>query len=434
MDTLYSSDTELLAPLPDVVVLRSDDDLEKTVSSLDVLYEAHFSQWAQHDRERWFSRETRYADEEYGQPVFPVIMRTVKRNPNPRFVTIPDGRRVLRLDPRRVLTLCGAREVMSLEEAIATHGQRGRNQQCPSCYGWHLHKGQTTRSDSQQPLPSHKPHVRCPKCTTDAEASYFLDGFELVCRLCGHRVERLLPTLSDEEESQNAWAVESATVIESADPVEDEEEDQSWEGYSYDDSMQDERDHDDLIADHDVHIVPSSWMADVDLEALNAQDLHELGDCLHETAFQLFTTPSPLRQGLINSALVEADDPQSRMMLWAAAGRLLRESAARFDRDEGYALAAWLEQLDPDDLSLLAGDCDAMHPWLAHPKADMFEPTDRLLVPLQHRICRAFTRFRNPEAGIKYLSRDFRLSPVAIRHLVTPPAAAPSMALSTQAA
>ncbi|GJL52739.1 MAG: hypothetical protein NPIRA01_39660 [Nitrospirales bacterium] len=429
MDTTYVSETESLVPLPDVVVLRPDDDLEKTVNSLDVLYEAHFSQWAEKDRERWFKRETRYADEENGHPVFPVIMRTVGRNSHPRFVTIPDGRRVLRLDPRRVLTLCGAREVMLLEDAIALHGQRGRKQQCRSCYGWHIDKGETNLAQKQHTVPSQESRVHCPKCSADAEASYFLDGFEVVCRLCGHRVERPVPALSDEEEAQNAWAVASATVIESPDLPEEDEDEQSWANEDQHDDH-----HASRIDDEDVDSIPSSWMTEVDLETLDAQDVHELGDCLHEPAFQLFTTRSPLRQGLLNAALVEADDPQSRMMLWAAAGRLLRESAQRFDRDEGYALAAWLEQLHTDDLSLLAGDCDAIHPWLAHPKPEMFEPTDRLLVPLQRRIRHAFTRFRNPDAGIRFLSRDFRLSPVAIRHLVTTPADSQPVVSSPQAA
>ncbi|GJL61671.1 MAG: hypothetical protein NPIRA04_03250 [Nitrospirales bacterium] len=433
MDTLYTSDTELLAPLPDTVVLSRNDDLEKTVTSLDLLYEAHFSQWAHKDRERWFKRETRYADEEQGQPSFPVIMRTVRRNPNPRFVTIPDGRRVIRLDPRRVLTLCGTREVMTFEDAIAQRGPRGHKQQCPSCYGWHLQKGEPHLSQQQPTGPSYEPRIRCPKCTADAEASYFLDEREIVCRLCGHRVEEPLPVLSDEEEAQNAWAMECAMVIESPDPIE-EEADQSWDGDFPDESVQDEIGHDDRMADHDADHVPVSWMADVDLETLDAQDLHELGDALHEPAFHLFTARSSLRQGLINSALVEADDPESRMMVWAAAGRLLSESARRLDCDEGYTLAAWLEQLDPDDLSLLAGDCDAVHPWLAHPKADMFEPTDRLLRPLQHRILHAYQRFRKPDAAIRYLSRDFRLSPVAIRHLVTTPADSQPVTSGTQAA
>ncbi len=426
MDTTYVSKTESLAPLPDVVVLRPDDDLEQTVSSLDVLYEAHFSQWAQENRDRWFKRETRYADEENGHPVFPVIMRTVGRNPNPRFVTIPDGRRVLRLDPRRVLTLCGAREVMLLEDAIAIRGQHGRKQQCPSCYGWHLQRKEA--NVSQQNIPSHEPHVHCPRCAGDAEASYFLDAYEVVCRLCGHRVERPVPVLSDEEEAQNAWAVASATVIETDEPVQEDEDEQSWE----EDQNWDDDPHVADIADEES--MSSSWLEAVDLEALDAQDVHELGDCLHEPAFQLFTTRSPLRQGLLNTALVEADDPESRMMLWAAAGRLLRESPQRFDRDEGYALAAWLEQLHPDDLSLLAGDCDAIHPWLAHPKPEMFEPTDRLLVPLERRIRHAFARFRSPDAGIRFLSRDFRLSPVAIRHLVTTPADSQPVVSSPQAA
>lgn len=412
METLYCSETESLAPLPDVVVLKRDEDLEEKVTALEVVYEAHISQWVQEDRDRWFKRETRYHDDDDGFPVFPVVMRTVRRNTNPRFVTIPDGRRVLRLDLRRVLTLCGAREVMMLEDAITLRGPRGRKQQCRSCYGWHVVPRGT--HFSQPSLPPHEARIYCPKCSTDAEASYFHDGFELVCRLCGHRVERPLPVLSDEEEAQNAWAVASATVIETADPVQEDEDDQNW-----DDVNQDDDHHVADIDDDDVDSIPSSWMAEVDLEELNAQDLHELGDCLHEPAFQLFTTRSPLRQGLINSALVEADDPQSRMMVWAAAGRLLRESAARFDRNEGYALAAWLEQLHSDDLSLLAGDCDAMHPWLAHPKPEMFEPTDRLLMPLQRRILQAFKRFRNPNAAVRYLSRDFRLSPVAIRHLVS---------------
>ena len=259
MDTTYISETESLAPLPDVVVLRPDDDLEKTVGSLDVLYEAHFSQWAQEDRDRWFKRETRYADEENGHPVFPVIMRTVGRNPIPRFVMIPDGRRVLRLDPRRVMTLCGAREVMVLEDAIAVRRSRGRKQQCPSCYGWHLQRKEA--DVSQQDVPSHEPRVHCPKCLADAQASYFLDEHEIVCRLCGHRVERPLPTLSDEEEAQNAWAVASATVVEASDPLEEDEGDETWIDEDQDDDY-----HASGINNEDVDSIPSSWMAEVDLE------------------------------------------------------------------------------------------------------------------------------------------------------------------------
>ncbi|GJL53094.1 MAG: hypothetical protein NPIRA02_02260 [Nitrospirales bacterium] len=432
METVYSSDSELLVPLPEVVVLGQEDNLEEKVTSLEALYEAHFSQWIQEDRERWFKRETRYADEENGIPVFPVFMRTIKRNTNPRFITLPDGRRVIRLDAQRVRTLCGIREVMLLEDAIAMRGQRGRKQQCRRCYGWHIIKGETSRSESSS--RPHKPHILCPKCLTDAEASYFLDEFEVVCRLCGHRVERPLPILSDDEEAQNTWGIECAAVVDATDPLHDDEDEQSWEDNETDDEAHDVSSLELLVNDDDLTGIPSSWMTEVDIEAMDAQDIHELGDYLHEPAFHLFTTRSTLRQGLINSALVESDDAQSRMMRWTAAGRLLSEAHTRFDREEGYALAAWLEQLSSEDLSLLAGDCDAVHPWLTHPQPDMFESTDQLLHPLQRRILQAFKRFRNPDAAIRYLSRDFRLSPVAIRHLVTQTADAPAVACSSQAA
>jgi hypothetical protein len=114
-------------------------------------------------------------------------------------------------------------------------------------------------------------------------------------------------------------------------------------------------------------------------------------------------------------ALRNADHPESRMALWAAAGRILELCNRSPNEEESKAISEWLLTLSDEDLSSLAGDPEARHPLLQHPSPDAFQPTHALLLPLVKHFKEQLRRFRSKEAGCRLLSKDHGLSEEALR-------------------
>ncbi len=175
-----------------------------------------------------------------------------------------------------------------------------------------------------------------------------------------------------------------------------------------------------------------------DLLVNTSQDLADLGDRMHKPAFELFLTSHPLRKKLIDLALRGADHTESRMALWAAAGRILEVSTRSLSEEDSEAISEWLLTLSEEDLSILAGDPDAHHPMLRHPSPGAFQPTDPLLLPLVKHFKEQLRRFRSKEAGCRLLAKDHGLSEdalrsVAMQHGMLPVTTSAPMCSSPQA-
>jgi hypothetical protein len=196
------------------------------------------------------------------------------------------------------------------------------------------------------------------------------------------------------------------------DPFPSPEDDLSEESVEGDPDrhLMDAQDGEDCVKGLDLH---EEELAD--LLVNTSQDLADLGDRMHKPAFELFLTSHPLRKKLIDMALRGVDHTESRMALWAAAGRILEVSPRSLSEEDSKAISEWLLTLSDEDLSLLAGDPDAHHPMLRHPSPAAFQPTDPLLLPLIKYFKEQLRRFRSKEAGCRLLSKDHGLSEEALR-------------------
>ena len=408
-----SEDT--LPPLYDRYVLLPSDNEEVVVTFLVALHAAHLEQWARRDQERRLSGETRFADED-PKPEFPLIIKRSQRAGAPRFAVLPNGRRVLLLDAHRVYFLCGIAGVLSLEEAKARNHTRTGYRLCPGCQGKHLPPIATTTSEAGAVAVSQSPSETCPKCHAPKASSYILDGPDHSrCLLCGRYDYYAAPDqLTDEERDQNEDAIASMLFAQgdlevTVPSLEDDLSEESVEG-DPDRHLMDAQDGEDCVKGLDLH---EEELAD--LLANTSQDLADLGDRMHKPAFDLFLTSHPLRKKLIDLALRGVDHTESRMALWAAAGRILEVSPRSLSEEDSKAISEWLLTLSDEDLSLLAGDPDAHHPMLRHPSPAAFQPTDPLLLPLIKYFKEQLRRFRSKEAGCRLLSKDHGLSEEALR-------------------
>ncbi len=406
---------DTLPPLYDRYVLLPTDDEEVVVNFLGELHTAHLEQWARRDQERRLSGETRFADED-PKPEFPLIIKRSQRAGAPRFAVLPNGRRVLILDAHRVYFVCGIAGVLSLEEAKARNHRRLGYRLCPGCQGKHLPQSLATTSEAHAVAVNQSPAETCPKCHAPKASSYIPDGPDHSrCLLCGQYDYYAAPDqLTDHEMHQNEDAIASmlfaqgdleATFPSLGDDLSEESFDVDPDSFPMD-----SEDSNDCRKGLDLH---EEELAD--LLANTSQDLADLGDRMHKPAFELFLTSHPLRKKLIDLALRGADHSESRMALWAAAGRILEVSPRSLSEEDCEAISEWLLTLSDEDLSILAGDPDALHPMLQHPSPGAFQPTDPLLLPLVKYFKEQLRRFRSKEAGCRLLAEDHGLSEEALR-------------------
>lgn len=122
---------EDLPRLQDKVYIYREEDTERVFTETTQLYNLHLEAWRLRDRDRVFSRETRFADED-PQPVFPKMISVRQSTSRPQFNIMPNGQRVLRLDAHRVQTLCGIQCILSLNEALHTFANRIGRRRCAS--------------------------------------------------------------------------------------------------------------------------------------------------------------------------------------------------------------------------------------------------------------------------------------------------------------
>lgn len=406
---------DTLPPLYDRYVLLPSDNEEIVVNFLVALHAAHLEQWARRDQERRLSGETRFADED-PKPEFPLIIKRSNRPNAPRFAVLPNGRRVLILDAHRVYFLCGITGVLTLEEAKVQNHRRLGYRTCPGCQGKHLPEASAAASDVSTVAVSQYPSESCPKCLAPKAASYIAEGPDHSrCLLCGrYEYASASGQLTDQEMDRNEDAIASMlfaqgdledTFPSPGDDSSEESDDLDLEG-----SRAEGEGDDDGFKGLDLH---EEELAD--LLADTSQDLADLGDRMHKPAFEFFVSHHPLRKRLIDVALRGADHSESRMALWAAAGRILGMCAHCPNEEESASISEWLLTLSDEDLSTLAGDPDARHPLLQHPSPDAFQSTDSLLLPLVKHFKEQLRRFRSKEAGCRLLSRDHGLSEEALR-------------------
>jgi hypothetical protein len=406
---------DTLPPLYDRYVLLPSDNEEVVVNFLVALHSAHLEQWARRDQERRLSGETRFADED-PKPEFPLIIKRSSRPHAPRFAVLPNGRRVLILDAHRVYFLCGISGVLTLEEAKTQNHRRLGYRTCPGCQGRHLPEASATTSDVSTVAASQYPSESCPKCLAPKAASYIADGPDHSrCLLCGrYEYATASGQLTEQEMDRNEDAIAGMLFAQGdlEDPFPSPEDDLSEESVEGDPDrhLMDAQDGEDCVKGLDLH---EEELAD--LLVNTSQDLADLGDRMHKPAFELFLTSHPLRKKLIDLALRGVDHTESRMALWAAAGRILGVSTRSLSEEDSEAITQWLLTLSDEDLSIVAGDPDAQHPMLQHPSPGAFQPTDPLLLPLVKHFKEQLRRFRSKEAGCRLLAKDHGLSEEALR-------------------
>ena len=406
---------DTLPPLYDRYVLLPSDNEEVVVNFLVALHAAHLEQWARRDQDRRLSWETRFADED-PRPEFPLIIKRSQRAGAPRFAVLPNGRRVLLLDAHRVYFLCGIAGVLSLEEAKSQNHTRTGYRLCPGCQGKHLPQSSEPTSEIRTVALTQSTSQTCPKCHAPKASSYIPDGPDHSrCLLCGWYDYYAAPDqLTDQEMDQNEDAIASMLFAQGDLEVAFAlpEDDLSEESFDVDpDSIPtDSEDGEECLTGLDLR---EEELAD--LLANTSQDVADLGDRMHKPAFELFLASHPLRKKLIDLALRGADHTESRMALWAAAGRILEVSPRSLSEEDSEAISEWLLTLSDEDLSILAGDPDAHHPMLQHPSPGAFQPTDPLLLPLVKYFKEQLRRFRSKEAGCRLLAKDHGLSEEALR-------------------
>ena len=415
---------EGLPRLQDKVYIYREEDTERVFTETIQLYNLHLEAWRLRDRDRVFSRETRFADED-PQPIFPKMISVRQSSSRPQFNIMPNGQRVLRLDAHRVQSLCGIQCILSLNEALHTFANRIGRRRCASCEGFHCIP-QSLNKKEHSTRTAHQERLKCRKCQSDADACYMREDIDtLRCLVCSLRIyrsieeecARVMPELSKEEVSTNEEHI-SLALQRNNDLEYGEIEEEANTDHELDiDGLMSSHDPDEAGLDFkSCHDVPDEEVSGEDQSEI--QDPADLRDRINEPAYQLFTSGrTPMRQAMLNQALQELDNPENRMALWAAAGRLLLKSPEHITSEEANAIAQWLSTLVQEDLVLMAGDPESPNPFLATPPVDCFLKTDRLLTPLVQILGEKLRRFRSKEAGCRIVAKDYDLSEEALRHL-----------------
>lgn len=487
--------------MPAKVVVEEGERPEDILATIESHYQELVEQFAEQELSRYYSRENRYEDG-IGQPHFPIVLRDVSHCTTSRStVVLPDGRRALLVDPNRVQTQCGVQIVMRLEAARQIPAQKAGTRLCPRCQGRHL-----PDMISQKPLPRQStPPIPCHKCGADLRTSAHWDGPEtLVCIPCGSRMTRPITGLTAEEADANESAIQQVLAMEPPESSTTQEEGNEdlelldEESALHGDEECEENPDQVAAFDHAVSLdlLPETTALDEeelrDIHALLAapetrftastqssvvqhvillterrmvdptddaefqtvlgqvvsEELGRLGDLIHAPACDLFkASHSPLRQTLVDRAIQNADAPDRRMAVWAAAGRLLQDTTISWLRDfradidprqiptrrqarqafwadirhrrksEVQPLLEWMEQLDREDLALLAGDPDTTHPFVHRPDPAVFQDTQTLLNPLIAHLANELQRFRQKASGCQLLADDYGLDVMSLKSI-----------------
>jgi hypothetical protein len=493
--------------MPTRVVLGPDENEAAVLDSLEQRYARLIDEWAHQELESYQSRETRY-EHDHEQPSFPIVVRTIQHSTQPRpTVVLPDGRRAILLDANRMQTQCGIQEILLLRDVQQIRGRPSGSRLCPSCGGKHL-RDRPHHPTAPSSAPAVIP---CKKCQSNLISNSYWDGPDtLVCLHCGTRVVRPLAQLSQEEESANESAIAQLLATDetplATEPTRDEEES---DPIAFELEQTEDEDAASLIANDDdpeilspfddhysVDSAPETTPLDVtellEIQALLdrpserwnverqsiviqqlvaitearlddpqddaqfqdtfrrvvAEEVGHLGDLLHDPACQLFKAScSPLRQELLDRAIQQHDTPETRMAIWAAAGRLLNETNVEWLKD--YRAAArdaripserkaraqfwkslqqakkhdvqpiidWFLALSKEDLAILAGDPDSSHPFVHHPDPEVFQSTETLLAPLIRFLANELQRFRQKQTGCALLAGDYGIAEESLRQI-----------------
>ena len=412
-------DTSWLPPLPDRVLVTTEAEEEEAITLIDHLFQAHMDAWSLKDRDQVFSRGTRFEDEDPA-PQYPLITKSSRRTSDPSFMVLPDGRRVLQLDAQRLLTLCGIQEVLLREEVRQGAFTRAGRGKCPSCHGLHL---ATPQAAQATPARASGDDLVCPRCKVSIQSNYIQeDADTLKCLCCSHRIYREhapeLPGLDAEDIAQNeervarAWYADHSQQAEAGD-------DDALDLDSYQDSEDLFDDATQIDTFEYLDYESSHEIAQDDLPNDESDvDLPDLQDKLHAPAYALFCQGRhPLRQALLNQAILDLDAHDNRMPVWVAAGRILTSTPHHLSPTDAQAITSWLHGLPQEDLAILAGDPNASNERLAHPELGLFFPTDQLLLPLIRFFGHSLKRFRNKEAGCRILAADYGLTESALKHI-----------------
>ena len=413
-------DTSWLPPLPDRVLVTSEAEEEEAITLIDHLFQAHMDAWSLKDRDQVFSRGTRFEDENPA-PQYPLITKNSRRTSDPCFMVLADGRRVLQLDAQRSLTLCGIQVVLLLQEVRRGTFPRAGRGKCPSCHGLHL---ATPNAAPAVPAPSSGDDLVCPKCQVRIQGNYIQeDADTLKCLCCAHRIYRErapeLPGLDAEDVEQNEERVTRAWYADHGQPAEaggdgdslDLDSSQDNEGLCDDASQIDTFEYLDYESSHEID------QDDLPTDETDV-DLPDLQDKLHAPAYALFCHGRhPLRQALLNQAILELDAHENRMPVWVAAGRILSSTPHHLSPTDAQLITSWLHGLPQEDLAILAGDPNTSNERLAHPEPGLFFPTDQLLLPLIRFFGHSLKRFRNKEAGCRILAADYGLTESALKQI-----------------
>lgn len=492
--------------MPTRVILEPGENEAAVLENLEHRYARLIDEWAHQELEQYQSRETRY-EHEHEQPSFPILVRTIHHSTRSRpEVVLPDGRRAILLDGQRVQLKCGIQEILLLRDLPQTRRTSSGTRLCPGCGGKHL-----ADRPASPARPVNTPTViPCKKCQSNLASSSYWDGPDtLVCLHCGTRVARPLAQLSQEESAANDSAIaqllatddavlpsETSDVDDDIDAtfdLEQTESDDVADAIASDDAAEILSPFDDAYS---VDSAPETTPLDVteflEIQALldipserwnperhsiviqqllaitesrlsNPQDDTEfqdafrrvvaeevghLGDLLHDPACQLFKAScSPLRQELLDRAIQQHDTPETRMAIWAAAGRLLNETNVAWLKDyraaardaripsgrtertqfwkalqqakkhEVQPIIDWFLSLSKEDLAILAGDPESSHPFVHHPDPEVFQSTDTLLAPLIRFFANELQRFRQKQTGCTLLAGDYGIAEASLRQI-----------------
>jgi|GEM_PF-1148460 len=494
--------------MPSRVILDPGENEAAVLESLDKRYARLIDEWAHHELEQYQSRETRYTHD-HEQPSFPIVVRTIQHSTRPRpEVVLPDGRRALLLDGQRVQTQCGIQEILLLCDVQQIRRKPIGGRLCPGCGGKHLVDRPHSPVASDPPTPPTV--IPCKKCQSNLASSHYWDGLDtLVCLHCGTRVSRPLAHLSHEEEAANDSAIaqplaidETAVTSDATAEDDDPDTDFELERAERDESepLMHSEDDSEILSPFDDHYsvdsAPEATPLDVtellEIQALLAnpserwnserhsiviqqllaltesrledpqddaqfqeafrrvvaEEVGHLGDLLHDPACQLFKAScSPLRQELLDRAIQQHDTPDTRMAIWAAAGRLLNETNVEWLKDyraaaretripsgrkaraqfwkslqqtkkhEVQPIIDWFLSLSKEDLAILAGDPESSHPFVHHPDPEVFQSTDTLLAPLIRFLANELQRFRQKQTGCTLLAGDYGIAEESLRQI-----------------
>jgi len=486
--------------LPTTVILEANDQEDLVLDELSLRYAKLMDQWHAQEHDRFHSRETRY-DEEHSKPSFPILVchaqRALRARPE---IILLDGRRALMLDHNRIQTQCGIQEIMTLERARGLRKHPGHTRLCSSCGGKHLSTTPKYISTSYQ-APQTIPCKKCQADLRSSSYFEDQDTLVCRCCGTHHLNKQVALSTEEMDTNTQAiedWlhqhAQEDTPDTEPSDSTSDDvtgdlTDDESSEDHDphnlcEDIDMDEVSPYDDLITVNDLpestplnmdelqqifHVlnhpeerltktdhplvvqqliaIAEHRISDMDnndefkdvFAKVVSEEVSSLSDLLHEPAYQLFQMAhSPLRQTLIDVAVQQKDNPDTRMAVWAAAGRLVKEcqlpwmttfsinrSQLPCNRDartqalldqQAQAKASvqpiidWLLHLSPEDLAILAGDPESTHPFLHHPDPSVFEGTDTLMTGLINYLANGLQRFREKRTGCRVKAADHGLA------------------------